>query len=310
MARLTLPAEELMRPGHAACPGCGPALAMRLLLKGLGPRTILSVPACCWTVIATPFPTTALGVPVLDNPIEATGASISGLRAAADALGFPDVQIVGFAGDGGTADIGLQSLSGMLERRTDAIYVMYDNEAYMNTGIQRSSSTPLGAWTTTTPVGGAARGKSEPKKDIMGIVLAHHPAYAATLNPSFPEDFVRKVERARGIHGPRFLHVLAPCPPGWRYSSEETISIGRLATDTGLFPLYEVEDGRFRITRRASTLKPVEEYLKIQGRFAHLTPDEVRDLQERLRADWARLLAREAESAPPAAARPAPAAPA
>jgi len=270
---------------------------MRLLLKGLGPRTILSIPACCWTVIATPYPTTALGVPVLDNPIESTGASISGLRAAADALGFPDLQIVGFAGDGGTADIGLQALSGMLERRTDAIYVMYDNEAYMNTGIQRSSSTPLGAWTTTTPVAGAARGKSEPKKDIMGIVLAHHPAYAATVNPSFPEDFVRKVERARGIHGPRFFHVLAACPPGWRYSSEETIAIGRLATDTGLFPLYEVEDGRFRVTRRVSTLKPVEEYLKVQGRFAHLTPEEVRDLQGRLIVEWKRLLAREAETA-------------
>jgi 2-oxoisovalerate ferredoxin oxidoreductase beta subunit len=298
MAKLTIPAEELMRPGHAACPGCGPALAMRLLLKGLGPRTILSIPACCWTVIATPYPTTALGVPVLDNPIEATGASISGLRAAADALGYRDLQIVGFAGDGGTADIGLQALSGMLERRTDAIYVMYDNEAYMNTGIQRSGATPLGAWTTTTPVTGSARGKSEVKKDIMGIVLAHRPAYAATLNPSFPEDFVRKVERARGIHGPRFLHILAACPPGWRYSSEETISVGRLATDTGLFPLYEVEDGTFRITRRLSSLKPVEEYLKAQGRFSHLTTEEIRDLQERLRADWARLLAHEAASAP------------
>ena len=214
MSKLTIPSQELMFSAHAGCPGCGPALAMRLLLKGLGPRTILSMPACCWTVIATPYPTTALGVSVLDTPIEATGASISGLRAAADALGLHGVNVVGFAGDGGTVDIGLQSLSGMLERRTNAIHVMYDNEAYMNTGIQRSGATPWYAWTTTTPVNSTLHGKPEPKKDIMGIVLAHGPAYAATLNPSFPEDFVRKVERAREIVGPRFLHVMAPCPPG------------------------------------------------------------------------------------------------
>ena len=294
MAKLTIPAEELMRPGHAACPGCGPALAMRLLLKGLGPRTILSIPACCWTVIATPYPTTALGVSVLDTPIEATGASISGLRAAADALGLADVQIVGFAGDGGTADIGLQALSGMLERRTDAIYVMYDNEAYMNTGVQRSGATPRGACTTTTPVSPTARGKSEPKKDIMGIVLAHRPAYAATVNPSFPEDFVRKVERARGIHGPRFFHALAPCPPGWRYSSEQTIAIGRLATDSGVFPLYEVEEGELRLTRRLASLKPVADYLRAQGRFGHLTDEEIAQIQTQVRTDWERLVALDA----------------
>ncbi|MCI4339758.1 MAG: thiamine pyrophosphate-dependent enzyme [Thermoplasmata archaeon] len=294
MAKLTLPVVELMRPGHAACPGCAPALAMRLLLKGLGPRTILSIPACCWTVIATPYPTTALGVAVLDTPIESTGASISGLRAAADALGLDDVQIVGFAGDGGTADIGLQSLSGMLERRTDAIYVMYDNEAYMNTGVQRSGATPLGAATTTTPVSATARGKAEPKKDIMAIVLAHRPVYAATVSPSFPEDFVRKVERARGLHGPRFFHVLAPCPPGWRYSPEQTIAVGRLATDTGVFPLYEVEEGRLRITRRLSSLKPVREYLKAQGRFSHLTDAEIAGVQLQVRAEWERLLALDA----------------
>ncbi|HUJ77523.1 MAG TPA: thiamine pyrophosphate-dependent enzyme, partial [Thermoplasmata archaeon] len=170
MAKLTIPAIELLRSGHSACPGCAPALAMRLLLKALGPRTVVAVPACCWTVIATPYPTTALGVPLLDNAIEATGASVSGIRAACDALGLEDVTVVGFAGDGGTADIGLQSLSGMLERRTDAIYVMYDNEAYMNTGVQRSGSTPQGAWTTTTPVKGSSHGKPEPRKDLMQIV--------------------------------------------------------------------------------------------------------------------------------------------
>lgn len=297
MARLTIPATELMDSGHAACPGCGATLVMRYLLKGLGPNTIVTVPASCWTVIATPFPTTVLKVPMLDCAFEATGASMSGLRAAADALGLTDVTIVGFAGDGGTADIGLQALSGMLERRTDAIYVMYDNEAYMNTGVQRSGSTPLGAWTTTTPVDLGSRGKLEPKKDIMAIVVAHRPAYAATVNVAFPEDFVKKVEKANSIKGPRFFHALAACPPGWRYSSEKTIEIGRLATDTNVFPLYEVEDGRYRITRKLGRAKPVAEYLQGQGRFSHLTDAEIVAIQAQVDERWMRLLDLEARSA-------------
>jgi len=305
MAKLTLPAAELMYSGHAACPGCGAALSMRLLLKGLGPRTILSIPACCWTVIATPYPTTALGVGVLDNPIEATGASVSGLRAAADALGYKDLNIVGFAGDGGTADIGIQALSGMLERRTNAICVMYDNEGYMNTGIQRSGATPLGAWTTTTPVGPTSHGKTEGKKDIMAIVLAHHPAYAATLNPAFPEDFLKKVEKARDIPGPRFFHIFAPCPPGWKFSSEETIELGRLATDSGVFPLYEVEHGVYRITRKGGALKPVDEYIRAQGRFRHFTPADIESLQEQVRFGWEQLQRLEAETRPKADPVPA-----
>jgi len=293
MAKLTIPAQELMYQGHAACPGCGAALSMRLLLKQLGPRTVVSIPACCWTVIATPYPTTALGVAVLDNPIEATGASISGIRAALDAMGQKDVNVVGFAGDGGTSDIGLQALSGMLERGTNAIYVMYDNEAYMNTGVQRSGATPMGAWTTTTPVEHGVGGKTEAKKDIMGIVLAHHPAYAATLNPSFPEDFERKVEKARTTVGPRFLHVFAPCPPGWKYDSAQTIAMGRLATDSGVFPLYEVDHGVYRITRKTGELKPVADYFRAQGRFGHLTTSDVEAIQGHVRDDWKRLLALE-----------------
>jgi len=294
MARLTIPAEELMRPGHSACPGCGATLVMRYLLKGLGPNTIVTVPACCWTVIGTSFPTTALSVPMIDCAFEATGASVSGLRAAADALGLTDVTIVGFAGDGGTADIGLQALSGMLERRTDAIYLMYDNEAYMNTGNQRSGSTPLGAWTTTTPVDAESRGKLESKKDMMAIVAAHRPAYAATVNIAFPEDFVRKVEKAKRITGSRFFHALAPCPPGWRYSAEKTIALGRLATDVNVFPLYEVVDGRYRITRKLGRVKSVAEYLKAQGRFSHLTENEIAAIQSEVDAKWKRLLELEA----------------
>ncbi len=296
MAKLTIPAQELMYSGHAACPGCAAALAMRLVLKGLGPRTVVSIPACCWTVIATPYPTNALGVSVFDNPIESTGASLSGLRAAADALGYKDFHVVGFAGDGGTADIGLQALSGMLERRTNAIYVMYDNEGYMNTGVQRSGATPQGAWTTTTPVEGTSRGKPEAKKDIMGLVLAHRPTYAATLNPAFPEDFVRKVEKARDLTGSRFLHVFTPCPPGWKYSSEESIKLGRLATDSGIFPLFEAENGKVRITRKGGALKPVDEYIHAQGRFRHFTPEDIQAFQAEVRLAWERLLRLEKES--------------
>jgi pyruvate/2-oxoacid:ferredoxin oxidoreductase beta subunit len=295
MAKLTIPAEEWLRSGHSACPGCAPALTMRLLLKGIGPRAVVSIPASCWTVIDTQFPTTALQEATLDNPIESTGASISGIRAALDALGESDVTVVGFAGDGGTADIGLQALSGMLERRTNAIYVMYDNEAYMNTGVQRSGATPQGAWTTTTPVAGSARGKLEPKKDIMGIVLAHEPTYAATVNPSFPEDLVKKAQRARELSGPRFLHALTPCPPGWRFDSEQTIKVGRLATDTGLFPLYEVEEGRYRITRRLGVRKPVREYLSLQGRFQHFTEEEIAEVQRMADVHWQELLEKERE---------------
>jgi len=294
MARLTIPAEEYMRSGHAACPGCGATLAMRYVLKGLGPNTIVAIPACCWTVIGTPFPTTVLKVAMLDNAFEATGASISGLRAAADALKIHDVQIVGFAGDGGTADIGIQALSGMLERRTDAIYVMYDNEAYMNTGVQRSGATPQGARTTTTPIREGSRGKSEPKKDVMAIVAAHDPAYAATVNVAFPEDFVKKVQKAATIRGPRFFHALAPCPPGWSFPPEKSIELGRLATDTNIFPLYEIEGGRYRITRKLGRARPVAEYLKVQGRFAHLSPAEVAAIQADVDARWKRLLDREA----------------
>ena len=287
MARLTIPEPELMTAGHLGCPGCGATLAMRYLLKALGPRTMMTVPACCWAVMSGPYPLSAVKVPFLDCAFEATGASIAGLRAGLDAKGVKDVTVVGFAGDGGTADIGLQSLSGFLERGVDAIYVMYDNEAYMNTGIQRSGATPWGAWTTTTPVG---RTKPQEKKDIMAIVAAHNVPYAATACISFPEDFVKKVEKAKSIKGPRFLHVLAPCPPGWKYAPEETVRLGRLVVDTGIFPLYEIENGRYRITRKLGKRKPVSEYLARQGRFVHLSEYEVAEIQRRVDARWARLL--------------------
>jgi|SRR3990170_273342 len=290
MARLTIPGPELMTQGHLGCPGCGATLAMRYLLKGLGPRTILTVPACCWAVMSGPFPRTCVEVPFLDNAFEATGASIAGLRAGLDVRGVKDVTVVGFAGDGGTADIGLQSLSASLERGVDAIYVMYDNEAYMNTGVQRSGATPWGAWTTTTPVG---REKRQEKKDVMAIVAAHRIPYAATACVAFPEDLVRKVEKAKAVKGPRFLHVLAPCPPGWKYAPEETIRLGRLAVDAKAFPLYEVIDGKYVINRKPGKRTPIAEYLRKQGRFGHLSEEQVAGIQRSVDERWARLEAME-----------------
>ena len=298
MAKLSIPEQELMFSGHLACPGCGAALAMRYLLKGLGPQTLMVMPACCWAVIGGAMPSTAVNIGLLDCAFEATGAAVSGMRAGLDALKVEGVQVVGFAGDGGTADIGLQALSGMLERRTDAIYVMYDNEAYMNTGIQRSGATPKGAWTTTTPTGAGMRGKEEAKKDVFAIVRAHDPAYAATANVAFPEDFVRKAKRAAGLEGPRFLHVLAPCPPGWKFDAQMSVEVGRLATETNVFPLMEAVGGELRLTRKPSVRTGVEAYLKAQGRFGHLAPEEVEAIQQAVDRRWAALLAEEAKAGP------------
>ncbi len=289
MGKLTIPEEEYMRPGHVACLGCGAAHAMRYLLKGLGERTIVSIPACCWAVIPGIWPRQNLKVPLLNTAFETTGASISGIRAALDAKGIEDVSVVGFAGDGGTADIGIQALSGALERRENVIYVMYDNEAYMNTGIQRSGATPPGAWTTTTPVGNTQNWKKEPKKDMMRIVVAHDIPYAATLSVGYPEDFIKKVQKAKEIEGPRFLHVYAPCPTGWRSLPEKTIEIAKMAVTSRTFPLYEVENGAYKITMKPKKT-PVKEYLMSQGRFRHLPVEYIEEIQETADESWEKLL--------------------
>jgi 2-oxoisovalerate ferredoxin oxidoreductase beta subunit len=279
MSPLTIPEEEFAHPGSTGCPGCGANLVMRYLLKGLGDRTIISIPACCWAVMPGYWPSHCLKVPMVYSAFEATGASISGIRAALDVKGVEDVTVVGFAGDGGTVDIGLQALSGAAERGTDAIYVMYDNEAYMNTGIQRSGATPWGAWTTTTPVGSAHDYKREPKKDIMSIMEAHDIPYAATVCIAHPEDFVKKVMKAREVRGFRFIHAFSPCPPGWKMNPMKAVEVARLAVDTNVFPLYEIERGRLRMTKKGKGL-PVRDYLKLQGRFSHLTDEEVQSIQE------------------------------
>jgi pyruvate/2-oxoacid:ferredoxin oxidoreductase beta subunit len=281
-----IPREELMSPGHLACPGCGGSLAMRLVLKALGPKTIVALPACCWTIVAGPYPQSSLGVPLYHTAFETAASTASGIRAALDMAGDTETTVLAWAGDGGTFDIGLQSLSGAAERNENILYVCYDNEAYMNTGIQRSSSTPWGAWTTTTPAGTP---KSHPKKDMLAILAAHGIPYGATASVAFPADLIAKVSKAKAIKGTRFLHILAPCPPGWRSSDEETIELARQAVHCRVFPLIEVEDGqrwRFSMEHRA---EPVEPYVRRQGRFKHLTEEQLRHIQVETDARYARL---------------------
>src|SRR5512145_2834159 len=236
---IRLPEREGVLPGHIACAGCGAVPAMRYLLKGLGERVILVMPACCWAVITGPFPHSSMKVPVLHTAFESAAAAASGVRAALDRKGDRETQVVAWAGDGGTFDIGLQALSGAAERNEDILYVCYDNEGYMNTGVQGSSATPLGATTTTTP---AAAPKNVQKKNIVEIMAAHRIPYAATASIAFPEDMVRKAQKAAATRGTRFLHVFATCPTGWRCPTDATVRLARLAVAARIFPLYEVED--------------------------------------------------------------------
>jgi len=282
-----VPDQELMSPGHLACPGCGATLAMRLALKALGSKTIVSMPACCWSVIDGPFPYSSLSVPLYHTAFETAAACASGIRAALDAKGDRETTVLAWAGDGGTFDIGIQALSGAAERNDNLIYVCYDNEAYMNTGIQRSSATPFRAWTTTTPVNSP---KGEPKKNIVEIMAAHRIPYVATATVAFPEDLVAKVTRAKGIKGTRFIHILSPCPPGWKSQNDASIRLSRLAVESRLFPLYEIEEGvRFRLTYQPKGV-PVRDYILQQDRFRHLKEKDLEEAQRTVDREWERLM--------------------
>jgi pyruvate/2-oxoacid:ferredoxin oxidoreductase beta subunit len=274
--------EELMYSGHTACPGCGAALALKYVLKGLGPRTIIVIPPSCVGVIGAGFPLSSLNIPVLRIPFESTAITASGIRAALDVMGKEDINVLAWAGDGGTFDIGLQALSGSAERNDDIIYVCYDNEGYMNTGIQRSSSTPAGAWTTTTP---APHVKDTPKKDIVRIMAAHNIPYIATASIGYPADLIKKVKKAKKIKGTKFILIFSPCPTGWRYSPDLTISIAKLATETGIFPLYEIEDEEKYILSSKKTEKPLRDYFALQGRFRNLSEENFQSLEKRVKKE-------------------------
>ena len=285
----TMPKQELVNPGHLACQGCGGALAMRIMLKTLGKNTILTFPACCWSVIDGPFPYSAVKVPLFHTAFETAAVVAAGVKAGTMKAGNPETYSVAWAGDGGTFDIGLQALSGAAERNDDMFYFVYDNEAYMNTGIQRSSATPKGAWTTTTPT---AFPKATPKKDLISIMAAHQIPYIATASVAYPEDLTKKLEKAKKIKGFKFFHIFSPCPPGWKSNPQDTIKIARLAVKTRLFPLFEIENGeKYTLNTPKKNLNiSVREYLKLQGRFKHFTDDNVNDMQEYVDKKWNRLL--------------------
>jgi len=289
---MDIPSEEYLLKCSSSCAGCSDSLTLRYVLKAAGPDTVLIVPACCTSVIQGMYPQTAFNVPVYNIAFGAAAACASGMSNALRALGRKTSVIV-YAGDGGTLDIGIQALSGAFERGTDFLYICYDNEAYGNTGMQRSGATPLGARTTTTP-----SGKMDVKKDIDAIVAAHSPPYMATACPAYPRDLFQKVRKALMFRGPSFLHVLAPCPPGWRFSPEKSVELGKLAVKSCMWVLYEREHGKLSLSSPSRTAMkkpiPLEEYLAPQGRFEGIDAETLEALKQNIAESIKRLTAEEA----------------
>ncbi len=278
--------NQTFGPGSTNCAGCGMGLALKLALEELGENTIMSIPACCAAVSVGGWPVSAVDIPILLHAFETTGASITGIKAALEIQGKADTNVIGWAGDGGTLDIGLQALSGAAERNDDVIFVTYDNEAYMNTGVQRSSSTPTGAWTTTTP-----KGKTEEhrKKDIVGILAAHRVPYIATASIAYPEDLQRKFRELQNIKGFRYLLLQTPCPPGWRLESKDMVKVARLGVQSGIFPVMEVRDGADWNINIDPKFEGLDEYFNIQGRFSGLTADDRDIWRDQIKGSWKRL---------------------
>jgi len=295
---------ERLAPGHRACIGCGEALAVRLACKALGDNIIIANATGCIEIISSQLPYTSWTVPWIHTLFENTAAVASGIEAGIKILTkkgkwlLPDTKVVAMAGDGATSDIGLQALSGALERGHNFIYMCFDNEAYMNTGIQRSSATPYGASTTTSPAGKVSIGQISWKKDMPAIATAHNIPYVATACPSYPFDLMTKVSKAVATNGPSYLHILSVCPTGWRCPAEKTIRIGRLAVQTGIFPLYEVENGKYKLNVTPPKLKPVSEYLKLQGRFRHLSDNVIDEIQQRVSKEYSNLKEKTAAKSP------------
>lgn len=289
---------ERLTPGHRLCAGCGASIAVRQILMGTTSPLVVGAATGCLEVATTIYPYTAWNVPFIHNAFENVAATISGVETAYRALKkkgkiTKDIKFVAFGGDGGTYDIGLQSLSGALERGHRLVYVCYNNEAYMNTGIQRSGATPTGATTTTAPAGKASYGKPQLRKDLTAIVAAHNIPYAAQGSISHWNDLVTKSQKAFAAEGPAFLNVLSLCHRGWRYAQEDTVKISKLAVETGYWPLIEVENGKWRFTYKPKERRPVVEFLKTQGRFKHLFTEEnkhvLEEIQKEIDAGWERL---------------------
>ena len=283
------PEEEHLSSGHLACSGCGAAIGMRYALKALGEETVVVIPASCWSIVPGVAPHTAFRVTAYHVAFETAASTATGIKAGLEMRGDTSATVMAWAGDGATFDIGFQALSGAAERNDDFIYVCNDNEAYMNTGTQRSSATPYLAWTTTTPAG---QPKAEMKKNMMEIMAAHQIPYAATASIAYPEDFFNKMNKAKGIKGFRFIHLLSTCPTGWRIPSQFSIKVARLAVLTRIFPLYEVEGGERLTINVKPEFRPVRDYLKMQGRFNHLTDQNIEAIQQNVEKTWNKLLKR------------------
>jgi len=277
---------ELLAQGQATCPGCGVALAIQNVSKAAPENVIVTCATSCLEVTTSIYPNTAWKVPWIHTAFENVSATASGIEAAIKKLG-KKWKVLAIAGDGGTADIGIQALSGMLERGHKVTLIMVDNEAYMNTGIQRSGATPFGAWTTTSPPGKKSKGKVEWKKPVAEIVAAHRIPYVATASVAYPSDLITKMKKAFEKQ-PSFVHIHCPCPPGWKMGSGDTVTVGKLAVESGMWVLYEIEDGVFRITKRVTDKKPIKDYLKMQGRFKHLTDEDTKEMQKRVNSEWER----------------------
>jgi pyruvate/2-oxoacid:ferredoxin oxidoreductase beta subunit len=287
MEPISMSDRDYFKPGHLGCPGCGAAIAIKFALKALGEKTIMVIPASCASIIVGPYPQSAVSIPILHTAFATAGAAASGVRAALDIKGDTETTVLSWAGDGGTFDIGFQSLSGAVERNEDCIFACYDNEAYMNTGVQRSSSTPYGVRTTTTP---GEDWKKTRKKNIMETMAAHRIPYAASASIAFPEDMIAKFQKAREIKGgARFIHIFASCATGWGAPSDMSVKIARLAVQTNIFPLYEIEKGA-RYTLNYKGDRRVEDYLQTQGRFKHLGKQNVSRIQSMVDEDWNNLL--------------------
>lgn len=292
---------EKLTSGHRLCAGCGAAIAARQVLMGTDDPVVAAVATGCLEVATTIYPYTAWNIPFIHNAFENAAATISGVETAWRALQSrgrlptdKPVKFVVFGGDGGTYDIGLQSLSGALERGHDFVYVCYDNEAYMNTGIQRSGATPAGASTTTAPAGEKSFGKPQFRKDLTQIIAAHNIPYAAQATISNWKDLIQKSEKAFETKGPAFLNVLSMCHRGWRFKQQDTVKIAKLAVDTCFWPLYEITDGRYRLNYKPRKKRDITDWLSCQGRFGHLLDPEqttiIAHIQKEVDARWSKLL--------------------
>ena len=277
-------------PGHMACAGCGEVLGLKLVLQAVGEKAMAVVLPSCLGIILGPFPYTTFKIPVFHAAFETAASSAAGISNALLAQGDEETVVIALAGDGGTTDIGFQALSGAADRDENIIYCCFDNEAYMNTGIQSSSSTPEHAWTMTTPLG-----RSRKKKNMVEIMGAHKIPYAAAANSCFPDDLRRKIGEAKKLKGLKYIHILSPCPTGWRYPERLTPNIGRLAVETRYYPLYEIRDGqKYTITHYPKNL-PVGDYLLCQDRFKHLTHKQIEIIQKEVDTNWNELTRREGD---------------